>query len=237
MAYRTGWPVMPQLQDDPYLRKGSSNAERMDFNRRLYRPGTAQIGPTPPTAPPPGTPTVNLGGGFMSGVPSVTSPYQTPGTFAGYSGAPPTMGGFPVSPTGGVAGPAGPASAGPPDPLSTDPSAFPPAPGDTENAFPHTSSIGQPTSGNAMQRHQQEAATPTEMRPISPARIRFVATGRVDASAPLASASQPTNFDATFGAGASHMGGQGTTWEQRQAQNKQHIADATAQRGLDWSPY
>ncbi len=237
MAYRTGWPVMPQLQDDPYLRKGTSDAQRMDFNRRLYRPGTAQIGPTPPSTPPAGTPTVNLGGGFMSGVPSVTSPYQTPGTFAGYSGAPPTMGGFPVSPTGGVAGPAGPASAGPPDPLSTDPSAFPPPSGDTENAFPHTASIGQPTSGNAMQRHQDEAAKPPEMRPISSARRFFWGTGLIDARAPHSAADAPTNFDATFGAGATHMGTPGTTWEQRQQQNQQHIADATAQRGLDWSAY
>ncbi len=227
---------MPQLQEDPYLRKGTSNAERMDFNRRLYAPGTAQIGPAPRPTPAPGTPTVNLGGGFQSGVPSVTSPYQTPGTFAGFSGAPPTMGGFPVSPTG-AAGPVGPESAGPADPLSTDPSAFPPPTGDTANASPHTSSIGQPTTGNAMQRHQDEAAKPPEMRPISSARRFFWGTGLIDARAPLSPRSAPTDFGATFGADATHMGTPGTTWEQRQQSNQQHIADATAQRGLDWSPY
>ncbi len=227
---------MPQLQDDPALRKGTSNADRMEFNRRLYAPRGSSYGAAPQAAAVARTPTVNLGGGFMSGVSSVSSPYQTPGTTASYSGAPPTMGGFPVSPTG-AAGPAGPESAGTPDPLSTIPGDFPSPSGDTANAFQHTSSIGQPTTGNAMQRHQDEAAKPPEMRPISSARRFFWGTGLIDARAPLSPRSAPTDFESTFGAGASHMGTPGTTWDQRQQSNQQHIADATAQRGLDWSPY
>lgn len=98
------------------------------------------------------------------------------------------------------------------------------------------SPVVQP-SQNAMQR-QQEEAQQGGTRTISPARRFFWSTGLIDGSAPLSPRSAPTDFDATFGAGAPHMGKPSTTWEERQAQNRQKIADAKDQRGLDsWKPY
>lgn len=141
--------------------------------------------------------------------------------------------GFPVTPLAGAPGPTG---MNPDDPLSQAytgvASAGAPNPQATGES---TFQAGQPQ--NALQRQQTEAQQPPAMRQISPARRYFWGTGRIDARAPLSDRSAPTNFDATFGANAPHMGAPSVTWQERQSQNQQHVADASAQRGLDWSPY
>lgn len=266
--YRNGWPVLNPLAGDPSMRKGRTDADLLDFNRRIYAPG----GMTPPSAIPttqPNYPTgwQNLGGGRTQygtnqtpygsvgvtqapsyrnaagaplGLPSNdplsianVDPIGPPSPIMGPP-APSTMGGFPVA-----------RATGPPD-LNPGQDSYPVAPASPgspmspgmPSPLPGTpAGIGAAPAQNAMQQHQAEAATPPGMRPISNARRFFWATGRVDGSAPLAAASQPTNFDATFGPGATHMGGPGVTWQQRLRQNQQHIADASEQRGLDFSPY
>ncbi len=221
------------------MRKGSTDAERMDFNRRLYAPGGYQLGPVPPVTPVT-TPNINAGGGFMTGNPlAIQNQYQTPGTFASSTGMPtplgtPMQGGFPVAGAAGPTGPTGPGmSHSHTSPGSADAGGF----GQDVMVHSYEGEAGTTPPANSLQQHQQEAATPSDLRPISSARRFFWGTGLVDARAPLSSRSAPTDFGATFGAGATHMGSVGTTWDERQAQNQQHIADASNQRGLDWSPY
>lgn len=229
--YRNGWPVLDPLAGDPSMRKGRTDADLLDFNRRIYAPGGMTPQPSPPASPTPWKPAAgdyaflnNPSGAPLSLPPDDPMAIQN-------------MGGFPVA---GAAGPTGPPALNPgQDSYAVAPASptSPMSPG-MPSPLPGTpAGIGAPPAQNAMQQHQVEAATPPGMRPISNARRFFWATGRVDGSAPLAAASQPTNFDATFGPGATHMGGPGVTWQQRQQQNQQHIADASAQRGLDFSPY
>lgn len=229
--YRNGWPLFDALEGDPVMRKGSGQDAMMDFNRRLYSPGGATSTRTRPVT----TPTTQLGNGWQTGsATAIERQFQTPGTFAGSIGLPPVMGGFPVTGAAGPSSPMGPAA---PDPQSV-PYMVNGGSSDATEVASHQSqpSLNTPAQ-NAMQAHQAEAATPPEMRPISSARRFFWATGLIDGRAPLSPSSAPTDFDATFGGGATHLGGPGVTWDQRQQQNQQHVSDATKQRGLDWSPY
>lgn len=225
----------------------------MDFNRRLYSPGGAtstRPRPVTTTTTPLGNGWDNIGGGRTQYGTNLT-PYGDVSVSqrvttrpSGNADIPPSYGGFPMGPDA-------------PDP--TQPSYLigaggTPSDGSGEIGSAASANIGAsaiPSNGqihpdvgvgntpaqNAMQAHQAEAATPPDMRPISSARRFFWATGLIDGRAPLAAASAPTDFDATFGGGATHLGGPGVTWDQRQQQNQQHISDATKQRGLDWSPY
>lgn len=217
---RNGWPVLDPLAEDPAMRKGSTNADLLDFNRRLYSPGNfaAQpITPTPAWRPAPGD------YAYSNTTPSATA--------AGFPVAPSPMG--PPTPNPeevpymtGSAGAAGGTSSydqmGAPQPVSPQ--------------VPAPAGPGTPGQ-NALQAHQAEAATPPGMRPLSPQRQYFMALHRVDAHATQAPQNAPTDFDATFGGDAAHMGGPSVTWQQRQQQNQQKIAGAAAQRGLDFSPY
>lgn len=153
----------------------------------------------------------------FAGIPSLDDALKDPATQVPAAGA------------GGAPAPGGfmpPMNSAPPLDQQTNPSPVP--------------NMGSPVvqpSQNAMQR-QQEEAQQGGTRPISSARRFFWSTGLIDGSAPLSPRSAPTDFDATFGAGAPHMGKSSTTWEERQAQNRQKIADAKDQRGLDsWKPY
>ncbi len=238
--------MMGQLAADPAARKGSTMEELLAFNRRLAAPGTATFGQPKATfvAPP-------RSGDFVGNpdiADAILKKYQTPGTYAGYSNLParpigtPLAAGFPLSPAG-ASGPTGEPSdsyhVAPPGSIPPQGMGDSPSPGQTIIGMGQAAgdALIQQGQGNAMQRHQEEAQTDPAMRPISAARRFFWATGRIDGSAPLSPRSALTNFDSTFGSGASHMGAPGVTWEQRQQQNQQHIADASAQRGLDFSPY
>lgn len=172
-----------------------------------------------------GTPSIMFGGGWQTGDPDAIRK-----KFGATPGVATPAPGFPAAGAPGDAGMLG--SAANPALAMQSPLAPPPI-----SAIDDSTTVAKMPAQNAMQRQQAEAATPPAMRPISNARRFFWGTGLVDASAPLSPRSAPTDFDATFGAGAPHMGGPGVTWQQRQQQNQQKVADATAQRGLDWSPY
>lgn len=194
-----------------------------------------------------GWPVMPDSNGWQTGNPSsILAQYGTPGQgmMASYGGFPvgysptapttprPTAGGFPVA---GAAGPTGdPAPTGngydaAPSPIMDDPS--------TMARMPGTPGIGAPGK-NAMQRQQEEAEQPAGVRGLSPQRRSFWATGLIDARATSSPRNRLTNWEDTFGTGASHMGSRGTTWQERQQSNQQKIADVKKQRGLDdWQPY
>lgn len=157
------------------------------------------------------------GAAGFAGIPSLDDALKDPATQVPAAGAGAAPGGFP-----GL----GAMNSALPIDQQTNPSSVP--------------NMGSPVvqpSKNAMQR-QQEEAQQGGTKKASPARQFFLDTGYIDGSAPLSPRSAPTDFDATFGAGAPHMGKPSTTWEERQAQNRQKIADAKDQRRLDsWKPY
>lgn len=170
-----------------------------------------------------------MGRATYAGFPVTPSMPGSPGSFA----RPFTMPN-PVGATGdargatGDLGSAGMEDSTTPSPALTDPSTMakmpsaPPAP-----------------AQNALQRQQAEAEqTSSGLPPMSPQRRYFWSTGLIDARATQSPRNRLTNWDETFGAGATHMGSAPQTWEQRQQINRRKIQQVTQQRGLDdWTPY
>ena len=246
---RRFWPKARSLADDPAGRAGTTDAEMLEFNKRLYAPSDTWKQPS--AAIPPvyeGTTPISLAGGYQTGnAGDILSRYRTPGTFASVNGAyiAPTIGGSPTPPqlstpraAVGVAGPTG--SAGSPALNEQDQDNY-------SSAW--DPSKGAPVAGpqNAIQRHQAEAAQRTQpqqqeggMREISPQRRYFWSTGRIDARPTDSPRNARTDFDATFGPDAAGMPNRpSTTWQERQFSNQAKQNRIVADRGLpdNWSAY